>query len=148
MNTPASLRRPWSAVVALTLSCLASVLTLSAQPAGTGVVQGRVFNPTTKEYIRNAEVRLEGSTQTVYTENDGSFQFLNVPAGSATVSVVYSGYAPAKDTFTVTAGQTAVREINMSYAGDTSTSDKGVVKLEAFSVSTTREGNAKAVQAQ
>ena len=28
--------------------------------AGTGSISGRVFNPASKEYVRNAEVRLEG----------------------------------------------------------------------------------------
>ena len=55
---------------------------LHAQSPATGTVQGRVYNPVAQEYVRNAEVRLEGTNQITYTENDGSFQFTSVPAGT------------------------------------------------------------------
>src|SRR5688572_32937473 len=100
----------WLKPTAVVLAWLFSTLSVLAQAGGTGTIQGRVFNPVSKEYVRNAEVRLEGTQQVVYTENDGSFQFLNVPAGEAKVSVTYTGYNTANEAFTVSAGQTAVRE--------------------------------------
>jgi len=77
-------------------------------------VQGRVFNPTTNEYVRNAEIALECTKQVTYTENDGSFSFSGVPAGTVTIAVAYSGYQSVRESFTVTAGQTAVRAINLT----------------------------------
>lgn len=135
--------------VALALGWLATLLSIHAQTSATGSVQGRVFNPATKEYVNNAEVRLEGSNQVVYSAQDGSFQLLGVPAGTATITVSYSGYNEAKESFTVGAGQTAVREINLTStsAGPTTGKD-GVVKLDAFNVSSAREGNSKAIAAQ
>lgn len=134
---------------AVLLGWLVSAVSLSAQSAG-GTVQGRVYNPVSKEFVRNAEVRLEGTQQTVFTEGDGSFQFLNVPAGEAKLTVVFTGYNTINETLTVTAGQTAVREINLVSAAATSTgtTKDGVVQLSAFTVATEREGNAKAIQAQ
>ena len=38
----------------------------AAQPAATGVVTGRVFNAATKGYVRNAEVRVEGTNVVAY----------------------------------------------------------------------------------
>ena len=122
------------------------VSTIHAQTAGTGTIQGRVFNPVSKEYVRNAEVRIEGTNQLTYTENDGSFQFNNVPAGSATVVVTFTGYVEAREAFTVTPGQTAVREINLTSTA--ATTKEGVVQLQAFTVSSEREGNAKAIMEQ
>ena len=147
MNTaiPLGRARPILAPLACTLAFLLSA-TLTAQTT-TGVVQGRVFNPARNEYVRNAEVRLEGTNQVDYTENDGSFQFLNVPAGSATISVAYTGYNSARETVTVAAGQTATREINLTSTAGTTGKD-GVVQLSAFTVSSEREGNAKAIMAQ
>src|SRR5688572_1475281 len=123
---------------------------VTAQKSGTGSITGRVYNPVSKEFVRDAEVRLEGTNQIDYTENDGSFQFSNVPAGAATLTITYTGYNPVKESFTVSSGQTAVREITLS-----STSGPGgakspgdVVQLSAFSVSSEREGNSKAVMAQ
>ena len=55
-----------------------------------------------------------------------------------------------KESFTVTAGQVAVREINLTSTATTSstTGKDGVVKLDAFQVSSAREGNSKAIAAQ
>jgi len=102
----------WLILPAVFLGWLVSTATLSAQTA-TGTVQGHVYNPVSKQYVKDAEVRLEGTTQVTYTTNDGAFQFNNVPAGPATVSVSFTGYDTVKETLNVTAGQPAVREINL-----------------------------------
>ena len=39
-------------------------LALLAQGGGTGRIAGRVFNPATQEYVRNAEVSVEGTNLT------------------------------------------------------------------------------------
>lgn len=121
---------------------------LSAQSA-TGSVSGRVYNPATKEYVRNAEVRIAGTALLTETENDGTFLFPLVPAGSVTLTVTYTGYTAPPDTFTVTAGQTAVREITVTstLAGGKGTTDEPL-QLQAFIVSNEREGNAKAIMEQ
>jgi iron complex outermembrane receptor protein len=127
---------------------LASVA-LQAQPAATGTIQGRVYNPATQEYVRNAEVRLDGTNQVTYTENDGAFQFSNVPAGPAAITITFTGYNTMKESFTVTAGQAAIREVNLTSTASTPAATKdGVVRLEAFTVSSEREGNAKAIMDQ
>ena len=113
-----------------------------------GSIQGRVFNPATREFVGNAEVRLAGSERVVFTASDGSFTFAGVPAGAATITVAFSGYTPATESFTVSAGQTAVREIVLTSAAAAPTVKDGKVQLQAFTVSSEREGNAKAVQAQ
>jgi len=132
-------------LLTLVSSWMALASILVAQSPGTGTVQGRVYNPASREYVRNAEVRLEGTNQVTYTENDGSFSFRNVPAGAASVSVTYTGYNSVQESFTVTAGQTAMREINLVSAAAGGAGKDGVVQLQAFTVSTEREGNAKAI---
>jgi iron complex outermembrane recepter protein len=118
-----------------------------AQSAATGTVRGRIFNPVSKDYIRNAEVILTGTNQVTYSESDGSFQFSHVPAGQAIIVVTYTGYHSARDTFTVTPGQIASREINLTSTA-TAAATKGIVELRAFTVSAEREGNAKAIMEQ
>ncbi len=141
-------RSRWQGLFALAFCWL--TFGLSAQAQTTGTIQGRVFNPVAKEYVRNAEVRLEGTEQIVYTESDGSFQFTRVPAGQASISIAYTGYTPVTESFIVSAGQTAVREINIrSTSASSSTTDKdSVVYMQAFTVASEREGNSKAVMAQ
>jgi len=125
-------------------------LSADAQTTAPGAIQGRVFNPSNGEYVRNAEVRLNGTNQVTFTENDGSFSFRNVPAGPATVTITYTGYNSATESFTVASGQVATREINLTSTADTpgTTGSSGLVKLQAFTVSTEREGNAKAIMDQ
>lgn len=154
MTTTGSYPRPLSRpsfairVFFLTLGCLCSILVASAQ--STGVVTGRIFNPATNEYVRSAEVRIAGTNLMTESENDGTFSFPSVPAGPVTLNITYTGYKAAPDSFTVTAGQTAVREINL--VSTQPTSGKGTndepLKLQAFVVSHEREGNAKAIMDQ
>jgi iron complex outermembrane recepter protein len=132
----------------LGLSAFFACLVLArAQGPATGTVMGRVFNPSAKEYVRDAEVKLEGTSQVTYTENDGSFQFNNVPAGETALTVTYSGYNPVRQSFTVETGKTAVREVNLVSA-ETVTPRGETVMLEAFTVSSEREGNSKAIMSQ
>jgi iron complex outermembrane receptor protein len=135
-------------LLAYLLLALLTALTCAAQ-APTGTVQGRVLNPVSREYVGNAEVRLGGSDRIVFTESDGTFAFAGVAAGPVSLTVNFSGYTPATDSFTLVAGQAAVREISLtSAATGTAARRDGKVVLEAFTVSSEREGNAKAVQAQ
>ncbi len=148
MKTATTLLRGWAKLAALCFACSIFALHSAAQTSGTGSIQGRIYNPNSKEYVRNAEVRLEGTPQVTYSENDGSFTFRNVPSGAATISVTYTGYNPIKETFTITPGQTATREINLTSTAASAGTKNGVVQLQAFTVSSEREGNAKAIMDQ
>lgn len=68
--------RLWPVLLMLTFGWVMSAVSAYAQ--STGTIQGRVFNPATQEYVRNAEVRLEGTNRVEVTGSDGSFQFNNV----------------------------------------------------------------------
>ena len=104
MKNP-DLRRRWPTVIILICGWLPAVLSpVLAQTSGTGTVSGRVFNPATGEYVRNAEVRLQGTARMVTTESDGSFTIPNVPAGPATVVVSYTGYENANANVNVPPG--------------------------------------------
>ena len=150
MTPPTPQRSPFAqAWIAITCFWLAFADSSHAQTASTGSIQGRVYNPASKIYVGNAEVRLEGTNQVTYTENDGTFQFNNAPAGPTTVTVAFSGYTTAKESFTVTAGQIATREINLvSTDSPADTRKEGVVQLAAFTVDSEREGNSKAIMEQ
>src|SRR4051794_4116288 len=68
---------------------LSSVL---AQSAATGLVTGRVINPTTGEYIRNVEVRIEGTQQVAITEEGGFYRLSDAPVGEVTLVATYPGH--------------------------------------------------------
>ncbi|MDO8542207.1 MAG: carboxypeptidase-like regulatory domain-containing protein [Opitutaceae bacterium] len=136
------------ATVLLIGSCLLQVPGARAQTNATGTIAGHVYSPATREFVRSAEVKLVGTNEATTTESDGSFRFHNVPPGPVTLAVSYSGYNTVHDTFTVAAGQTAVREINVVSSLAGRSADGDVVKLGQFVVESEREGNAKAIMDQ
>ena len=117
----------------------------SSQPGS--VIEGRVFNPLTGEYLSNAEVRVQGTENSVLTQNDGRYRLVNVPTGSAvTLVVTYTGYHPATHSLTVPSGVSSHDfDLTPSLAGRR---DAGVVALDKFTVSGSREGSAKAIMEQ
>jgi iron complex outermembrane receptor protein len=138
--------------VAIALSLMLSTVFASfakAQTNPTGTITGHVFNPVNKEYIRDAEVHLEGTNVTVPTESGGYFTLDHVPAGKANVTVSYTGFAPTTAEIFVTAGQVATHEFELGgSAAEKPANDANMVKLEAIVVSAEKDGNAKALQRQ
>jgi len=128
-------------------SCLA-LLIAAASSAGaeTGAIQGRVFNPVTQEYVRNAELAIVGTNYVTYSANDGSFSFAAVPAGEVALRVTYTGYEPTDVRLTLAAGQTTTRDFELKPVGRAASAS--VLKLDQFVVSSQREGNAKAIMEQ
>ena len=73
-------------VIALATAVILAV-SLHAQSSATGRIVGRIFNPATQQYVRNAEIAVEGTSAVAISADDGSYVLSNVPAGSVTVSV-------------------------------------------------------------
>jgi TonB-dependent receptor len=136
----------------LAFVCTFAALWLSplvrAQSTSTGAIEGRVFNPATGQYVRDAEIRLQGSERTVFSEEGGRFLMPNVPAGEAVLNVTYTGYSPVTVRVPVSAGGTATRDVELVSSTAPAASAGQTVKLEAFTVSSDREGNAKAIMQQ
>jgi iron complex outermembrane receptor protein len=111
--------------------------------AATGSISGRIFNPATREYVSRAEVRVLGTDLLAITEPDGSYRLTGVPAGAATLTVTYTGSKTEQVSVAVSAGQVATRDIELqpAIAGET-------LKMDAFVISSEREGNAKAIMEQ
>jgi TonB-dependent receptor len=114
------------------------VAPLFAQTGRTGTVTGTISNQATGDLLPGALITVEGTGITATAERGGTFN-LAVPEGSQTLVVSFSGLDTTRVPVTVTAGQTAVRDITLT---------SGVYRMEAFSVSGVREGSALAIQAQ
>jgi TonB-dependent receptor len=119
---------------------------------GAGSITGRVFNAATKGYVRNAEVRVEGTGIVAYTEDAGFYRLTGVPIGEVTLTVAYTGTQPASAKLNVTAGQTATRDFELQSTvfnqGARPAAQDQVLTLGAFVVASEREGNAKAIMDQ
>ncbi len=114
-----------------------------AQQGATGSLGGRVLNPGTGEYVKYADVKIQGTDLTSRTEEGGSYYFANVPVGPATVVVSHTGYASATATVIVSAGATATQDFSISPLG---AKDESAILLSEFVVTSEREGDAKMIQ--
>lgn len=111
-----------------------------AQSAATGVITGRIYNPNTGEFLRNAEIRVE-TGETAVAGGGGEFRLDGVPAGRATLVVTYTGYRSATANVTVEPGSTVTQDFNLVSAIDTAGAGSETIKLGQFVVSTDREGS-------
>ncbi|AWI09689.1 TonB-dependent receptor domain-containing protein [Ereboglobus luteus] len=132
------------------LGLLVALPSAQAQSAGTGSVSGRVFNPATAEYIRNAQVRALQTSETTLSESGGFYQLTHLPPGEVVIEMSYVGFQTVRSTVTIVAGQTATLEFTLSPEGRApgGTADDDIVQLEKFVVSTEREGQAKVIMGQ
>jgi iron complex outermembrane receptor protein len=147
---PSARPRFWSRALLRLLVILAGVgLVSPAFAQATGVVSGRVYHAGTSGYVRNAEVRVEGTNLVAYTEDAGFYRIAGVPAGEATLTVTYTGAQPATVRVGVSAGQVATRDVELqSTLLAAGAGRDAVVTLGAFVVASEREGNAKAIMDQ
>ena len=129
----------------LPLLALAGGLLRAAEPA-TGTVTGRVFHPATGSYVADAEVRIVGTLLVAATESDGSFRLTAVPAGSQRLTVAYTGARRVDLAVEVRPGETVTRDVELVSA--TAAAAGEALRLDAFVVSSAREGNAKAIMEQ
>lgn len=114
--------------------------------AATGSIEGRVFNPRSGAFAENARVSIEGTEIVTFTDADGFFHLDNVSAGTARLRIFYTGYLPQFEAVAVTSGETTRREFNLGEGAPTpSGAPASVVKLDAFTVSESREMEASAI---
>jgi TonB-linked SusC/RagA family outer membrane protein len=75
--------------------------------AQTGTLTGRVTDAETEQPIAAVQVAIANLSIGALTQQDGTYNLLNVPAGTHTVSVQRIGYSTVEQPITMTAGGTA-----------------------------------------
>jgi len=117
-----------------------TVLGGAAPASSTGTVTGRVLNAATGVYLEGATITVEGSTAAgVASAGAGSFRLTDIAPGKRTLLVTYPGLDPQRVTVDVSAGGTDDLNVELT---------SRVYKLEAFTVSELREGEAAAIARQ
>jgi iron complex outermembrane recepter protein len=118
---------------------VAQLLSVAAQTSTLGSISGRVANAITGAYLEGAEVAVSGVPGVVLTARDGSFNVRAVPAGAHEVRVYYTGLDVETKRLQVRPGQSADVSVVLT---------SGIQKLEAFTVSSSREGEAASITKQ
>jgi iron complex outermembrane receptor protein len=114
-----------------------------------GAIEGRVLNARSGEYLERVRVTVEGTALETFTDDAGEFQLAGVPAGTVKLHVFFTGFEPRTETILVPGGGRVTREITLGSSVAPS-ADGGLVKLDAFTVATSREmeGSAIAINEQ
>lgn len=125
----------------LPLLCLAGLLaTLVSGVVSAATISGTVRNEITRAHLEGVEVTLVETGLSVVTGRDGGFQLPGVPAGRQRIRFSYAGLDPQELVVEVAEN----RPPPPLAVGLTSP----VYQLDAFVVTTDREGNAAAITAQ
>ena len=119
---------------------------LGAQAVSTGTIEGRVFDSRRGTYLEKARITVDGSKQEMFTDGTGGFRLLDVPAGTITLKIFYTGLGSHNEVVTVASGQTVQRDITLSgVAGPDRGAAGETIKLDAFTVSSSKEMDANAL---
>ncbi|MSU36877.1 MAG: TonB-dependent receptor [Pedosphaera sp.] len=116
---------------------LAPTPTISAaDQAVTGTVEGRVLNAASGQYLEKARLTITGTRLETFSDSEGNYRFVDVPAGTANVKVFFTGLPTQTKVVVVRAGQTVQHDI--SFTGE-------VVRLSTFVVEASREMTGAAI---
>jgi TonB-dependent receptor len=151
MRTQPAIRpvRPILFLAVCLLAVVAAPPAAHGQAQATGGVNGRVYDPVGDRYVSSAEIQLEGTGTTVVSEDGGYYRLDNLPAGEVTLILRYSGRPARPFTVQIKPGETVWLEMPLPDAAAVPLKEgEEVVMLEGFTVSSEREGNAKAIMEQ
>lgn len=112
-----------------------------------GALTGRVLDPVTGEYMRNAIIRVTGADQvrrTTTSGERGEFRLDQLPTGSAEVSISFTGYTDQNLTVAIHAGRESDLDIALGRSGDPTSA----VLTDIVVTATVRDGDARAIMAQ
>ncbi|MSU23377.1 MAG: carboxypeptidase regulatory-like domain-containing protein, partial [Opitutus sp.] len=133
---------PTSCFLSLALLLVALPAVRSAETPAMGIVEGRVLNPSSGEYLERAHVTIEGTAVEAFSDTAGFYRLTQVPAGTARVRAFFTGLVAQTNPVTVAAGQTATLDFNLSALAGR---EGEIVKLSEFQVSASREMSGAAI---
>src|SRR5438552_760621 len=77
--------------VAAAMAGVAVTPAVYAQQTGNGIIEGRVQNAISGNYLTNARVRVSGTNLETFTNAFGEYRLTGMPAGPTTLEVFYTG---------------------------------------------------------
>ncbi len=111
-----------------------------AQRNESGIIEGQVINQATGVPLAGAHIVSTADPRiSTLTSADGRFRFTQVPTGVQTFVVDYTGLDSTRAETVVTAGQRSLLNVQLG---------SEVYKMDKFSVSEVREGQARAINQQ
>ena len=81
--------------------------------AQSGVIAGKIVDESNQFSLPGATIKIENSNRTTISNQNGSYEFLNLPVGTYTVYVDYIGYTSGSKQIVVTQNQTSSADFQL-----------------------------------
>ena len=128
---PTSSLRPGLLIL---VAALATVTAPAAEPPATGTISGRVLNTTSGSYLNNARVAVAGTSLETYTDENGDYLLVQVPAGAARVTASFTGFEAQTVSVAVATGGAVRADFELALPRRAPAANREILKLEAFTV--------------
>lgn len=128
------------------LTCVVAIFQApvsAAAGAQTGTVEGRVFNAANGTYLNNARVTVEGTSIQAFTSDSGEYQLRGVPAGTARITVNFTGQRDLVQTVAVSPATVATT--NFTFNASQANTEATLVVLDKYVVESERFRNAQQI---
>lgn len=102
-----NLEHPQPILMAQNQTSQTTTASTRSSEGGTSIVTGKVTDARTGANLKGAKVTIEETGQWTATNNQGEFRLVNVPTGSATLTVSFLGYAGQSIVVGVRGGSTS-----------------------------------------
>ena len=102
-----NLEHPQPILMAQNQTSQTTTASTRSSEGGTSIVTGKVTDARTGANLKGAKVKIEETGQWTATNNQGEFRLVNVPTGSATLTVSFLGYAGQSTVVGVRGGSTS-----------------------------------------
>ena len=133
------MKRLQHAAIAVSIFIVSALPSLQAAASSKNSISGSLSNAATRDLLVGAKVELPESGLSALTDETGRFVINDVPDGTHKIVASYTGLDPVTRTVTVSSGQRAVSDFDLTTS---------VYQLATFVVSGEREGMAAAITAQ
>lgn len=119
----------------------------AGERAGQGTIAGRILDPVTGEYMRNAIIRVNsgGRRQTTVSGERGEYRVTGVHAGRAEMIVSFTNYADQRISLEIAPGESIERDVELFRAAEPGAAAS---ELDTILVVGTRDADARAIMDQ
>jgi iron complex outermembrane receptor protein len=118
-----------------------------AQSPATGVIEGRVRDAGTNNFVQNVRITVGDSTLEAVTNAAGEYRLANAPAGTMNLTARLPNFVSQTRAVTVTAGATVRQDYDLRGVGAEAEANGSVLQLDTFTVSGRVMGAASAALA-
>lgn len=126
-------------LVASSLALLLITAVARSAEGPSGAIAGRAQNVATGQYLNNVRISASPSGLTAITDQTGSYRLSGLAAGPVALEAFFPGLDTQRVDLSVRAGETVIRDFNLTSTERYGADATAAVKLDSFVVATSRD---------